>query len=213
MFGVDSRACGEVDTFDTLVDKSKGRARLKNVGSDFVLNEKVISVDETGGDPTIWTSSGKPSAYFSFQGDTVSSQTTTNYRLATKLIVSVTGGDDSEAYNQTSWTEDMNIIGAAGSTATLHSWTNSGVGGGTAELWVTNLIGSTSAGEYGFTADEALWPDGVPSGSYESHINTVEPPQFVMGSGKMLFISNVEPVNRNSEQSEELKLTIDLANC
>ena len=129
------------------------------------------------------------------------------------VVVGLTGGDITETYSDGSWPEDMGITGASGSSSTLISWTNSGEEGGTAELWVTTVLGASSAGEYGYTASEAIWPDGVPAGSYETSINTVEPPQFVMGSGKIIYISNVSEIDRNTEQSEELKLTIDLANC
>lgn len=215
LFGTESKSCGEVDTFDTMVDQSKGRARLKNVGSNFIANEKLIALGTAGTDSSgdVWTSSGKPAAYFTFQEDTISSQTINNYRLATKLIVSPTGGNSQGVYSDATWSEDMGITGASGSSSTLVSWTNSGVSGGTAELWVTNVLGVSSAGEYGFTANESIWPSGIPSGSYETYINTVEPPQFVLGSGKILYINNVTPIDRHNEQSEELKLTIDLANC
>jgi hypothetical protein len=214
-FGTESKACGEVDTFDTMVDKSKGRARLKNVGSNFIVNEKLIALGTAGTDSSgdVWTSSNKPVAYFTFQENTASSQTINNYRMATKITVSPTGGNSQGVYSDATWSEDMGITGANGSSSTLVSWTNSGVSGGTAELWVTNVLGTSSAGEYGFTAGESIWPGGVPSGSYETYINTIEPSQFVLGSGKILYINNVAPIDRHNEQSEELKLTIDLGNC
>ena len=203
VFGVDSKTCGEVEEWNRETDFSKGRFKLSNVRGDFTPNEKMITVQDTGSDT--WTSSSTDLAFFKFQDETVSSRTSNNYRLSTRLVVDPTGSDASHTYVSSNWTEDMGITGASGSSSVLVSATNTGVAGGTAEILVTSIKGASSAGDYGFTAGENLVGTSI-----ETVINSVEPPQFVYGSGEIIQLENITKIERHHEQEEELKIIIDL---
>ena len=208
VFGKTSQVCGEVVSWGRSTDFSKGVIKLKNVGGDFASGETVINVTNTGSN--VYSSAGNKIATVEFQDETQSSRATNNYRLATKLIVGPTGsGYSSKTFTDENWTEDMVVTGGSGSNATLITFTNTGVAGGTAEVLLTSINGVSTAGPYGFTAGENLV---LPASSpITPIINTIEPPHFVVGSGELIHIENVTKVERHPEQEENLRITIDLS--
>lgn len=199
VFGETSTSCGKVLQWYRNSDISKGTLRLLNVNSNFSVGESVIGLG-TGGN---WSSSGKGSGYVQFQDETTVTQTNSHYRMTTLLEVESTGGNDGHTYVAADFDLDQIIEGASGSSASIVEYIPSG--GQTAAIFLTTIVGSSGADAHGFTVGENL--SGV---TISSAINKVDPPEFVKGSGEVLYINNVAPITRHNEQEEEIKIIIDI---
>ena len=68
------------------------------------------------------------------------------------------------------------------------------VSGTTGALHLTNVVGSFTGGSY------------IDSGT--DTITKIEIPELVIGSGEVLYIQNIKPIQRNLEQKEEFKILI-----
>jgi hypothetical protein len=68
------------------------------------------------------------------------------------------------------------------------------VTGTTGALHLTNVVGSFTGGSY------------IDSGT--DTITKIEIPELVIGSGEVLYIQNIKPIQRNLEQKEEFKILI-----
>ena len=68
------------------------------------------------------------------------------------------------------------------------------VSGTTGALHLTNVVGSFTGGSY--------------IGSGTNTIDKIEIPELVIGSGEVLYIQNIKPIQRNLEQKEEFKILI-----
>jgi len=117
------------------------------------------------------------------------------YRQTHKLTVS------GSALTSTTFTKDSEFIQKDGgaTTGTLKLTTGDVVSwdytsGTTGALYLTNLVGSVTGGGY--------------SGGDANSIDKIEIPELVVGSGEVLYIQNIRPVQRNLEQKEEFKILI-----
>ena len=79
------------------------------------------------------------------------------------------------------------------STGEIANWDYT-TGGATGALYLTNVVGSWTGGSY------------VDGG--ENTITSVEVPELIVGSGEVLYIQNIRPIQRNLEQREEFKILI-----
>ena len=66
--------------------------------------------------------------------------------------------------------------------------------GTTGALHLTNVVGSFTAGTY--------------TDAGTNTITKIEYPDLVIGSGEVLYIQNIKPIQRNLEQKEEFKILI-----
>jgi len=200
VLGETSTSCGEVLDWYRSTDISKGTLRLLNTNK-FIIGESVIGL----GTGSNWSSSGKGVGYVQFQGETTITQTNSHYRMTTALEIRSTAGSSGTTYSSShaNYDRDRTISGASGSSATIVEYIPSG--GQTATLYLSTIVGSSGADQHGFTVGENL--AGV---TVESVINKIYVPEFVKGSGEVLYINNVTPITRHNEQEEEIKIIIDI---
>ena len=130
--------------------------------------------------------------------DTVKSQDVNpTYRQTHKLTIS------GSALNKTTFTKDAGFTQQDGGATTgslrltsgnVVEWVY-GTTGSTGALHLTNVIGrGFSGGNY--------------DGGGANTIANIELPELVAGSGEVLYIQNIKPIQRNLEQKEEFKILI-----
>ena len=116
------------------------------------------------------------------------------YRLTHKLQVTGTG------FTDTYFSEDTGVTQENPLTATVTSsrvaWFNAH-SGTTGDLYVSDVLG-------GFTTGSTL--ETAPSVAIT--VNKVIEPEVVLGSGELLYIQNIRPVERIREQEEEFKILL-----
>jgi hypothetical protein len=131
------------------------------------------------------------------------------YRLTTKLVI-VGASVYADATINGSAAEDgvisqTNSVSMKKSTGNIVDFTVAGGSGYTGNLYLSNLTGTFNTTDaliftpYGSTADTTLTT---------TTINSIENPEITIGSGELLYIENVRPIERNIEQSEEFKIVI-----
>lgn len=114
------------------------------------------------------------------------------YRMTTIMEVAGAGLDESTFTLDDGITQTNSRLFT---TANVASWTPDS-GGGTGSLVLTNVVGSFVSGD---TFD-------APSGEYT--INSITEPDLVIGSGEVLYIQNIRPIDRQSRQREEFRISI-----
>jgi hypothetical protein len=114
------------------------------------------------------------------------------YRMTTIMEVAGSGLDESTFTLDDGITQTNSRLFT---TANVASWTPDS-GGGTGSLVLTNVVGSFVSGD---TFD-------APSGEYT--INSITEPDLVIGSGEVLYIQNIRPIDRQSRQREEFRISI-----
>jgi len=119
----------------------------------------------------------------------------TVYRQTHKLTVS------GSALNTTTFSKDAGFTqqdGGATTGSLRHATGNvaewNWVTGTTGALHLTNVVGSFTAGTY--------------TDAGTNTITKIEYPDLVVGSGEVLYIQNIKPIQRNLEQKEEFKILI-----
>ena len=162
------------------------------------------------------------SSFLSFDGDEVFGRLSSTafvprpsteigeYRLTTKLTLVdsaavFTDGmiSGSNSYDGTITQIDSTTLKKV--TADIVDFTVAGGLGFTGIAYLSDVKGSFNTSDqlyftpYGTTAEIQL---------NNITINTLESPEIAMGSGEMLYIENIRPVERNIEQSEEFKIVI-----
>lgn len=116
------------------------------------------------------------------------------YRLTTKLSVVGSGFSDTYFTEDTGVTQENYETNIETSSRVAWFKAHSGT---TGDLFVTDVLG-------GFTLGSTL----------ETHrssgiqVTKIEPPEVVLGSGEVLYIQNVRPVERIREQEEEFKILL-----
>lgn len=114
------------------------------------------------------------------------------YRMTTIFEVSGSGLDSTTFTLDDGITQEINRLYR---TANVASWTPS-ISGNTGSLILTNVVGDFIAGST-FVA---------PSGEYG--INSVTESELVRGSGEVLYIQNIRPIDRQQKQREEFRISI-----
>jgi len=118
------------------------------------------------------------------------------YRMTTQLIIT----DSSGSLTDNSYTKDNTLyqhtlesgVTAGTVTGKIVSWSKTN--GNTGELYVNDVRGSFDTGGF--------------SGSANHSITTISQPEIKVGSGEVLYIQNIRPVTRSTEQDEEVKIMI-----
>lgn len=111
------------------------------------------------------------------------------YKMTTEMAISGTLTASSFSLDEGVTQETSRIL----SSANVASWT---ITGSTGSLILTNVIG-------GFTSGGTL-----EAGSGSFVIDKVTEPDLVKGSGEVLYIQNVRPINRQQGQREEFRIRI-----
>ena len=114
------------------------------------------------------------------------------YRMTTIMEVAGSGLDESTFTLDDGITQANNRLFT---TANVASWTPDS-GGSTGSLVLTNVVGSFTVGD---TFD-------APSGEYS--INSITEPNLIKGSGEVLYIQNIRPIDRQARQREEFRISI-----
>lgn len=116
------------------------------------------------------------------------------YRMTTILEVSDSGG----GLDSTSFTLDDGItqdINRLHTTANVASWTTTS--GTTGSLVLTNVVGGFTTGLTFASPDANDWI-----------ISSITEPDLVKGSGEVLYIQNIRPIERQTKQREEFRISI-----
>ncbi len=203
--GYTSKSAGEVHRFARSTDTRRAIITLRDNKSSFSAGELIVGMSATGEAGTVWSSTGKGYGYYKYSEDTVPVLTNDTYRLTTRLVVETTGANVGENWTPTSVSLDDVVTGASGSTARVVEFVPhpSAV---TADLYVTNIVRpSDSAPAFGFTFGEQ-----TTDLSKVAKINEIYIPEFSYGSGDVLYIKNAASIERNIEQEEEFKITLDI---
>tara|TARA_Y100000004_G_scaffold197349_1_gene271323 strand:+ start:2953 stop:5193 length:2241 start_codon:yes stop_codon:yes gene_type:complete len=116
------------------------------------------------------------------------------YRLTHKLQVTGTGFTDTYFGEDTGVTQEHPVFATETSSRVAWFKAHSGT---TGDLYVSNVLG-------GFTTGSTL--ETAPSVSIT--VNKVIEPEVVLGSGELLYIQNIRPVERIREQEEEFKILL-----
>ena len=114
------------------------------------------------------------------------------YKMTTSLVVQGTGLNSGTFTLDEGLTQENNGLF---STANVSSWTASS--GTTGTLVITNVLGDFVAGG---TIDKS-------SGSGPT-VTSVINPDILKGSGEVLYIQNIRPIQRQQKQREEFRISI-----
>lgn len=192
-------------------------------GGHTLSGANILEVDEEFGEilgqVVFGTTSG--SDFLTFGGDEVfgrlastefvptAKQDLGEYRATTKLTVvnasPFTDGVIASSSALDGTITQTNPMTLAKVTGTVVDFTVSGGLGFTGIISLNNLTGTFSQTgtltftPYGTTADTAL---------STVSINSISNPEVAVGSGELLYIENVRPIERNIEQSEQFKIVI-----
>ena len=203
--GYTSKCAGEVHKFNRSSDTKRSTITVRDISSSFSPGELVVGISPSGVAGGLWTSSGKGSGYYKYSEDTIPVLSNDTYRLSTRLVVGTTGADNGDVWEPNAITLDHYLVGASGSSAAVVEFVPhpSAI---TADIYVTNLTRPTYDAPYnGFAIGENIINLSKVAEILEIHI-----PEFVHNSGDILYIKNAESIERNYEQEEVFKITLDI---
>lgn len=229
--GLTTSAEGKVVTFDMyerslLIDCTKGafvEGKTITFSSGSTLSAgSIVDVDEEYGEIIKQFSAGATagSTFLTFGGDEnfgrvastrldrIDIENVGEYRTTTRLRIVTTGSAFTDgvlsgsAYDGTiKQTNSRDLKMTLGTIVDFYVPTGSG---NTGTLSLSNVRGTFNTVDplyfipYGSTAETAI----------SATINQLVPSEIKIGSGDMLYIENVRPIQRNIEQSEEFKIVI-----
>ena len=206
VYGLDSGSTGKVVSWRSESDGERGTLTLRNVVGDFIPPRVALGT-QLDGEP-VFGFSVSSNGNYSISNTPVSVITKITKEPVTvdeshRLTKKITSFFSDPTFQLTPSLLDQPLKkenGVFNSTIVSMNYTDgvtSGVDGSTVDFYVTSVSGSLTGGDVlnlsGFTS---------------SYISGLEP-EFLPYTGQVLYIENVRPVQRNSDQDEEIKLVID----
>ena len=207
VYGMNSGSTGKVVSWRSDSDGERGTLVLDNIVGGF--EEPRVSVGEQlDGEQVFGFKSLNPSGEVSLSPSPVGTITKITkvpamedetHRLTTKVTGFFTDSDfqiKQEYLDQNISTTTFNFSGSIVGLNYTEGVT-SGPNGSTVDFYLTNTNGSLTAGDVlsfnGYTAE---------------YISTIDS-EFLPYTGQVLYIENVRPVQRNTDQDEEIKLIVE----
>lgn len=182
------------DTTNPVIGQSSNAYAYDYKNLEDEAGEELITFGLTSGTLKIIDNTPKIARIASGINTFIDTDTRPIYRMSTTLEIADSGG----GLNSTSFTLDDGItqeVDGLNVTANVASWT--AISGTTGSLVVTNIIGGFTSGLTLASPDASNW-----------NINTITEPDLVVGSGEVLYIQNIRPIERQAKQREEFRISI-----
>lgn len=202
VFGTSSYNSGKVVSFSKTND-TNGQLTLTGLNSPLRRNESIQVFKPSGGGTYEFTGNEAKVRNTLF-ADSVRAASQTTYRCTHKLSVNWPDGPFNESAPQANIPFDSAVTGSCGSIGIVAGFDNTS--GSTTDIFITKVIRGSTADAVGFTGGETLTAGLAGT---ELTVTEVSGPELNLYSGYMLYISSVDQVTRNQEQTDLFKINFD----